>query len=262
MSFVRSEDGGVPVLRIRPLEEAGCLALFTLRPLGFAPGPLHTADEVRQARAALTLACLPRPAVVVRQVHGTTVLPAGPMPGADPHAPDPGEWSLLGEADGMVTGQPGLPLAVFCADCAPVYLYDPTRRVVALLHAGWRGTVGGVVERGLEAMGAVAGTRPADVLAAVGPAIGGCCYQVGEDVRARVEARLGEEARRVLERREGKLYLDLAGTISLLLQRAGVPESRVYRAGLCTACHPDLFWSHRRDGGVTGRMAAVLARRT
>lgn len=245
------------MLRIRPLEEAGCLALFTLRPLGLAAGPLHPGEVVRQARASLTGAYLPRPPVVVRQVHGTRVLPVEDVPPAG----EPGDWPALGEGDGMVTRRPDLPLAVFCADCAPVYLCDPGRRVVALLHAGWRGTVAGIVEQGLEAMAAVAGGRPGDVLAAIGPCIGPCCYGVGDDVRARVERRLGEDAARVLAIRQGRLFFDLPGTIAILLERAGVPSLQVYRADMCTACHPHLFWSHRRDGGVTGRMAAVLALR-
>lgn len=244
------------MLRVRPLEEAGCLALFTLRPLGLAPGPLHGEEEVRQARASLTRAHLPGPAVVVRQVHGTRVLPAHRPPGTGGE-----EWVSLGEADGLVSDRPGLPLAVFCADCAPVYLCDPHRRVVGLLHAGWRGTLAGVVARGLEAMADLAGSRPEDVLAAVGPCLGPCCYQVGEDVRLRATRALGEEAGSVLSARAGGLYFDLPGTISLLLGRAGVPRDRIYLSGMCTACHPQLFWSHRRDRGVTGRMAAVLALR-
>lgn len=256
MSFVYSDDGGVPVLRVRPLEEAGCLALFTLRPLSLAPGPLIGPEEVRRARDRLTRALLPGPAVTVRQVHGDRVLAAARGPEAGSY---PAEWASLGEADGLVTDRPGLPLAVFCADCAPVYLFDPVRRAAALLHSGWRGTLGGVIERGLRALEDLAGTRPGDVVAAVGPAIGGCCYRVGEDVRERVEARLGADARLVLEERPGGLYLDLEGAICLLLGRAGVSPERIHRARMCTACRPDLFWSHRRDGGVTGRMAAVLA---
>ncbi|MEW6399386.1 MAG: peptidoglycan editing factor PgeF [Bacillota bacterium] len=240
-----SVGAGVPVLRLRPFEEAGCLALFTLRPLSMA-GALRGREAVLAARASLQ-GCLPRSPFTVHQVHGGRVVYVGESP-ADP-----------GEADGMVTCRPGLPLAVFCADCAPVYLYDPRRRAIGLLHAGWRGTVAGVVEQGLATMARTAGSDPAHVLAAVGPCIGPCCYEIGDDVRCRVEERLGEDAGRVLSVRDGRLYFDLRGAIVILLERSGVPSTHIFGSGMCTACRSDLFWSHRRDGGVTGRMAAVLA---
>jgi len=248
-------DSGMRVMRLLPFEEAGCLALFTTRPLSVG-GVLPGGEAVMSARAAFARSCLPRPPVVARQVHGARVLYVD----ARPPEGDPGDWPVAGDADGLVTSCPALPLAVFCADCAAVYLYDPERRVIGLLHAGWRGTVAGVVEQGLAAMTS-AGSDPGRVLAAVGPCIGACCYEIGDDVRSRVQERLGEDAGHVLLRRGGRLYFDLQGAISILLQRCGVPAARIFASGPCTACRPDLFWSHRRDGGVTGRMAAVLALR-
>jgi YfiH family protein len=242
-------------MRLVPFQEAGCLALFTTRPLsvgGVVPG----GEAVMASRAAFARSCLPRAPVVVRQVHGARVLSVG----AGPPGEDAGEWPVAGEADGLVTSCPDLPLAVFCADCAAVYLYDPGPRVIGLLHAGWRGTVAGVVEQGLAAMTST-GCDPRRVLAAVGPCIGPCCYEIGDDVKSRIHERLGEDAVRVLLLRDGRLHFDLRGAISILLQRCGVPSGHVLAAGPCTACRPDLFWSHRRDGGVTGRMAAVLALR-
>ncbi|HET9185900.1 MAG TPA: polyphenol oxidase family protein, partial [Solirubrobacterales bacterium] len=143
----------------------------------------------------------------------------------------------LAEADGHIVSEAGLAPLVFVADCLPVALRGPGG--VAMLHAGWRGLAGGILAAGAEAVGATD--------AAVGPGIGGCCYEVGEEVLAAFED-LGPGVAR------GRM-LDLDEVARRLLGRAGI--ERVESAGLCTSCHPELFFSHRRDRGRTGRQAGL-----
>ncbi len=243
------------------------MAFFTLRPLEMSAKSLHVPAHGHEGdREPVTrlLAGCTRPPVTVRQVHGTNILEPDPA-----HAgfPEPGSVrGRVGEADGLATRERGLPLVVFCADCAPVYLYDPRRGAVALLHSGWRGTLAGMPTRGVEFLVRRYGSSPEDILAAVGPCIGPCCYLVGGDVEAAARAALGHAADRVLARRDGSLHLDLGGAIVHLLRQAGVSASRIFPAGMCTFCYSDRegywFHSYRRDGVKTRQMAAILALRS
>ncbi|HEX3318537.1 MAG TPA: polyphenol oxidase family protein [Solirubrobacteraceae bacterium] len=173
-----------------------------------------------------------------RLVHGTRVRAL-----ADP--PDPHEEPV--PADGQATSVPGVAPVVLVADCLPIALAAPG--AVAMLHAGWRGLAGGVVAAGVAALRALGGGDP--VAAAIGPGAGGCCYEVGEDVHAAF-AHHGEAVR------NGR-NLDLKAVARRDLDAAGVAE--VHDAGICTLCaDAGLFFSHRRDGGVTGRQAGVTWR--
>ncbi|NPV07249.1 MAG: peptidoglycan editing factor PgeF [Anaerolineae bacterium] len=154
------------------------------------------------------------------------------------------------QADALVTKCPGVVLSMTFADCLPIILTDPTVPVVSLVHAGWRGTVGGIALRAWEVMRRC-GARPQSTTAYLGPAISPCCYEVGEDVAA-LARRLGPAGEASLETRRGRLYLDLPGLNAALLEGRGV---RVVRSNLCTACRRDLFFSHRGDAGRTGRFA-------
>jgi YfiH family protein len=172
--------------------------------------------------------------VIARQVHGAELLehegPQEPSPFAEPRGGIP-------EVDGHVARRPGIVPLVFVADCLPVALSGP--RGIALLHCGWRGLAGGIVERGAAAVGASA--------AAIGPGIGPCCYEVGSEVLAEFEP-LGPGVA------DGRM-LDLPEVAARLLAQAGVGE--VERSGVCTSCSPELFFSHRRDRGTTGRQAGI-----
>jgi hypothetical protein len=165
-----------------------------------------------------------------RQVHSATVRRARP-----------GERGAPG--DGLWTDAPALPLLALAADCMPIALARERgeRPGIAVLHAGWRGLLTGVVEAGAAALGG----RQA---AAIGPAIGPCCYEVGEEVAEPFRARFGHDV--VHGRR-----LDLWTAAERALRDAGVEH--VERVDLCTACHPELFFSHRRDAGLTGRQGVV-----
>ena len=162
------------------------------------------------------------------------------------------------EADGLVTDIPGVALVIFSADCLPILLYDPVRRVIAAVHAGWRGTAAGIVERAVEKM-SFYGCRPVDILAAIGPGISQCCFETHEDVPNAMTTALGVRATPFLSPIEnGKFKVDLKGINALRLERAGLHTEHISVATDCTACLPEKYWSHRFTGGVRGSQAAVI----
>ncbi len=163
------------------------------------------------------------------------------------------------EADGMLTDIPGVALVVFSADCVPILLYDPVRRVVGAVHAGWRGTAAGVAAAAVERMMDVYGCRGEDVLAAVGPAIGPCCFETHEDVPNAIMATVATPALDYIKIKEnGKFSVDLKGINAKRLELAGLDPAHIAVCGECTACMPDKYWSHRRFGTNRGSMAAVV----
>ena len=147
-------------------------------------------------------------------------------------------------ADGLWTDEPGLPILAMSADCLPLVLAraDGRGRAVAVLHAGWRGLLEGIARSGVEALGG------GDLAAAIGPGIGPCCYEVGEEVAAPFRERFGDDV--VRDRR-----LDLWTSAERALRAAGV--ERIHRVDRCTACEPETFFSHRRDRGRTGRQGVI-----
>jgi polyphenol oxidase len=274
----REAGVGVPLLVAEDLEAAGIGAAFSCRLGGVSEPPfdrlnigLNTGDDagdVRANRALLAGALGLEPAALatVYQVHGPAVLVAANAGGFAPREPpDPVPRSIGGPpegrggvggrpvaaADGIVTGAPGVAAAVGAADCVPVLLADPEARVVGAVHAGWRGIALGVVETAVAAL-AHAGGDPGATVALIGPAIGGCCYEVGPEVRGAVLARCAAAASVT---RDGRPSLDLPAGAAELLHAAGVGEVRA--AGLCTADDPARFFSARRDRR-TGRQAGVI----
>ena len=182
----------------------------------------------------------------VRQVHGARAL----------RADAPSEPRV--EADVVVSGAPGVAACVSVADCVPVLLADPETGAVAAVHAGWRGTIARAAAEGVRALAREAGAPASRLLAAVGPSIGPCCYEVSPDLAARFRDELGPEAVR-----EGAApRVDLWRANLAVLRSAGVPAERIAVIGRCTACEPDAFFSHRRDAGRTGRQVAFIAPRT
>ena len=193
--------------------------------------------------------------VLSRQVHETAVRPCGD---------DDAGMGLTRErnfdaADALITKTAGLPLAVFSADCGTILLYDPAHRAVGAVHAGWRGCAGGIVEKAVGEMARLYGTAPADLLAALGPCIGKCCFETDGDVPEAMRDALGTEAEPYLSWEAPKWHVDLAGLNRQWLLRAGLSPDRIDVCGLCTACRPDLFWSHRKMGNARGVQAAIIA---
>ncbi|HEX3174165.1 MAG TPA: polyphenol oxidase family protein [Solirubrobacterales bacterium] len=237
------DAGGVEWLEARL---PGARVAFSTRKGGISEAPfatlnlgLLTEDDggrviQNRLRLAATLGLEPERIAIGRQVHGAELVvhpaSAQPSPYAQPGAAMP-------EVDGQVVSQPDLAALVFVADCLPVALSGPGG--VAMLHCGWRGLAAGIVARGAEAVGATH--------AAIGPGIGACCYEVGDEILD-VFADLGEGIG------TGRM-LDLTEVARRLLLEAGV--ERIEAAGLCTSCEADRFFSHRRDAGQTGRQAGL-----
>jgi len=157
------------------------------------------------------------------------------------------------DADALITNVPNLPLFAYGT------VYDPTSRSIAAIHAGWRGTASGIVLKALVTMMSLYGADPYTMRAAIGPAIGKCCFETDGDVPEAMRASaLGPEAEPYLERRGPKYHVDLAGLNRQWLLHAGVAPEHIDICGLCTACRPDLFWSHRKMGEARGAQVAVI----
>jgi len=164
------------------------------------------------------------------------------------------------DADGLITDEPGVTLVVFGADCLTVLLCDPVRRVIAAVHAGWRGTALGIAARAVESMIRDYGCRPEDIMAALGPCISKCCFEVGEEVPQAMTAALGEEALPyITEQGGGKYRVDLKGLNALWLNRSGILTTKIDISPDCTMCRPDKYWSHRYTKGERGSQAALIS---
>ncbi|MCX5724057.1 MAG: peptidoglycan editing factor PgeF [Nitrospirae bacterium] len=186
----------------------------------------------------------------VKQVHGTDALVVDrPLTESDQF---PGGW------DALVTDQPGVTVAVRTADCVPVLVHDPRRRVVAAIHAGWRGAVAGIVPKTLALMAARFGSTTSDLRISIGPSAGPCCYEVDEPVLDQLRAGL-PDWQSVLRDYEGsKARLDLKTLIRRQVEAEGLPAASISSVNLCTICHEDLFYSYRREGRVKGTMVSGI----
>ena len=161
--------------------------------------------------------------------------------------------------DAMVTDTPGIPLVVFSADCNVILLHDPVRRAVGAAHAGWRGTAAGIAAETVRVMTEDYGCDPADLRAAIGPAIGPCCFETDGDVPEALRAALGVAVEPFMAWNGSKWHIDLKAVNALWLRREGV--TRIDICDHCTACRPDLYWSHRKTGLRRGEQAALIALR-
>ena len=163
------------------------------------------------------------------------------------------------ETDGLITDIPGLALVVFAADCIPVLLYDPVRRVIGAAHAGWRGTAAGIAAKTVEKMSLTFGCRPEDMVAAIGPGIGRCCFETHEDVPNAMTEKLGAAALPFIQSLPaGKFRVDLKGLNAAWLKKAGVPEGQIDCSEACTVCRSDRYWSHRATEGKRGSGASII----
>jgi polyphenol oxidase len=188
----------------------------------------------------------PDQVVTGHQVHGNRVAAVGPS--------DVG--SVVPNTDGLVTNTPGVALMLRFADCQSILLYDPEHHAIGLVHAGWRGVAQGVGRRAVEAMHHHFGSRPKNLIAGLGPAIGPCCYMVGDDVAAAMGYALRNWKEVMQLESEGQWRFDLPAANAQQLAAAGVRH--IEEAGMCTACRVDEFYSHRAEQGRTGRFASVI----
>ena len=209
------------------------------------------------------------PLITLRQIHSDIIHSIDSVP----------TEQLAG--DGMITATSGLLLGIQTADCLPVILVDAKRQVVGVFHAGWRGTLQRIVEKGVGEMHRCFGSRPREIKAAIGPGIQGCCYNVGEEVRTKFESQFEYGARLFREIKESdpvrekypllflsarapghsnlptKMFLDLVEANRQQLRAAGVLAKNIESSPLCTSCHPDLLFSYRAEKGKTGRLMSV-----
>jgi YfiH family protein len=252
------DQGGIPFFRFDTFPEGLRHGVFT-RQGGVSPAPFHSLNlsvsvpddkanvVTNRARAYGAFGRATDRLVQAHLVHGATVLPVT----ADHYG------HYVGPADAIITGQAGCGLAMNFADCAPILLYDPQRAAIGLGHAGWQGAVKDLPGAMVRAMSEAFGSRPADLIAAVGPCIGPCCYEVGEPVISAVQGAFANEASLLpLANGRPRPHFDLPGANRRCLERAGVAQ--VELSGLCTACRIDLFFSHRAENGRTGRFGAIF----
>ncbi|MEZ4518907.1 MAG: peptidoglycan editing factor PgeF [Chloroflexota bacterium] len=179
-------------------------------------------------------------------VHGNTV--------ARVTQANNGEW--VEHVDALITDEPGCVVTMNFADCTPVIVYDPVHNAAGIGHAGWRGTVANVAGAMVASMSAEFGSVPSDMMATIGPCIGPCCYEVGEDVATAVRDSFGEPDG-LLQPSGDRYHFDLPAANRRQLADAGV--ATIETSGLCTACRTDLFFSHRAEKGRTGRFGVVVA---
>jgi YfiH family protein len=240
--------------------------------LGFTKHDARSAVENNRATFLKSLGALdqgkPWPLITLRQVHSDVVHCVTAR----------GETRLAG--DGLITATPGLVLAMQTADCLPIILVDPRHRAVGVFHAGWRGTLRRIIEKGVGEMRLRFGSDPGELKSAIGPGIHGCCYEVGPEVKEQFESQFAYAAELFREVKESdpirqkypllflsarppghselptKLFLDLVDANRRQLVEAGIPAANIDASPLCTSCRVDLF-SYRAEKGITGRMMGV-----
>jgi YfiH family protein len=261
-----------PALVCRPLESHATHVITTRGWQLGAPSP--SSDEAWH-QLAHAIGVGPSNLARVHQVHGTAAVVHRAEEAAAAHD------TSRSEADIILSDGGGLALAIQTADCLPLLIVDRRTGAIAAVHAGWRGLALSVPVVAVERLAKEFGSRPADLLVAIGPAIGACCYEVGEDVRACFRD-AGFASRQLArwftvdpssspgnppmpsltsERRVNHWFFDGAQAAREQLESTGVPADQVFVAGLCTASHAGVFCSYRRDGKAAGRMAAVIKRR-
>ena len=253
------QSGSIRYYTFDLLDEAGLLHAVFTRQGGVSPNPWDSMnlggtvgddpDRVAQNRQRVfqTIGRNPDTLYDVWQVHSAEVVRAtAPRKSHVPHY----------KADAILTDNPEVTLLMRFADCVPIILYDPTRRVAGLVHSGWPGTVKRVARAAVVAMQEGYGSQPHNLLAAIGPSIGAHHYEIGLDVEEQVHKAFGSEAAALLPSANGGVQFDLWAANRLVLEACGVHHIEL--AGLCTACHRDDWYSHRGEKGRTGRFGVLL----
>lgn len=253
-------EGEVPYLHFSHWVWPWLIHGFSTRKGGVSSGYWHSLNmdvrvgdvaqdvEVNENRLYHTLGLEQgEPVVAPQQVHGVSV-----------SAVSESQPRILPDVDGLITDARGLFLRVVCADCVPLYFVVPHRRIVGLIHGGWRGALGGIGRETLKVLKDHWGVESQEVEVGLGPAIGPCCYEVGEEIAWAFFNTYSFGSDLLSPSRPGHYYLDLLTAHALVLEEEGVAPEHIARSGYCTACSEDLFFSHRRDKGKTGRMAGLI----
>lgn len=267
MPLITHEENGLVYFTSPLLDGCGGIAHgFSTRKGGVSKPPCDTlnlaperggdraAVEENYRRFCAAVGADMRRVVLSNQVHETTVLQV-----TDERA-GMGLWRERDyTADALVTNVPNLPLMVFSADCGIILLHDPEAGCVGAVHAGWRGCAAGILEKTVRELERLYGAKAERMLVAIGPCIGQCCFETDDDVPLAMTEGLGADAAPYFEKRGAKWHVDLAGLNRLWLLRAGVSPQKIDVSGLCSYCHPDLFWSYRRTGGQRGAQTALIS---
>ncbi|MCM1175111.1 MAG: peptidoglycan editing factor PgeF [Blautia sp.] len=231
--------------------------IFSSMNLSYTRGDEKAAVDENYRRIAAMLGCEPADIVCSDQTHTTNIRAVDER--------DRGKGVLrpkdYTDIDGLITNTPGIVLATFYADCVPLFFIDTEKKAVGLSHSGWRGTVGRIGQKTIEAMQKAYGTRPEDVAAAIGPSICQDCYEVSEDVAEafyREFHRPGQGEALLFAKGNGKYQLDLWRANRIVLEEAGVLPGKIQVTDICTCCNPDYLFSHRASRGKRGNSGAFL----
>jgi polyphenol oxidase len=223
--------------------------------LGHAVGDDGQVVEANRVRLYDSLGAYAGCVVTSHQTHSTNV---ARVTGRDAGRGALTPSDIIPDTDALITDNPGLFLFLRFADCVPLFFCDPLHEAVGLAHAGWKGTAANMAGVTVAAMRAAFGSEPQHLLAAIGPCIGVCHYEIQEDVAQQIRSAL-PHWQDVLQAGERGLMLDLAEANRRQLMSAGLSPQNIADAGLCTACHTDEFYSHRAEKGKTGRFGAMIA---
>ncbi len=256
--IVWMERRGIKYLIFPRLGEAGLsVHAFTSRPfdLGFGRGKREEIlkDRRKVCRILGTNFLL---LTVGEQVHGVGIVKVGKEErGRGTLGPE----GAIRHTDGFISNVPGVPLTIFTADCVPIFILDSVRNAIGLVHAGWRGTLSRMTERVVTMMEKEYGSRPEDLVVALGPSIGPCCYQVGSEVVTAFREQFPDWSLFMSSDPAGEGWiLDLWEANRIQLLRGKVKEHNIINSRICTSCHNDVFFSRRRDGSPTGRMMSIM----
>lgn len=262
-SFYFDNTNGVTLLKCRALDSAGFTKhCFTTRKGGVSGGFLAETNlsfsrEARENvlenyRRVFAAAGFSGNAVLSNQQHTDNVLTVdGSFAGR-------GFAAVKDATDGFVTNERGVCLVTFVADCVPVIIADPVQKAAACVHSGWRGTAAGISENAVRKMTENYGSDPKDLIAAIGPCIGACCYEVGDDVLCGFTSANPDFARFFEPKADGKYMLDLNGANCAVLERAGLKPENIHVSFECTCHNSGLYYSHRATKGKRGNMAAMI----
>jgi hypothetical protein len=249
--------------------KAGINMAFSSRAEGVSGGPysslnlgLHVGDQ-RESVLDNRCRCMEvfgtklDSMVSCQQVHGNRV---AVVFGEDAACGARDLESALEGYDAMISNTPGVVLATFYADCLPIIFCDPQKRVVGVAHSGWKGTMGKIGINAICEMGKHFSSEPSDIEVFIGPGIGECCFEVQEDLAFKVNRHFAQ-IDGIINFRENKYFWDLRLTNIKMLISCGIQPTNIINCDLCTSCLKDLFYSYRRDNGITGRMGAFIGLR-
>jgi YfiH family protein len=251
--------GNIRYYKFQILENMGVYHAIFTRHGGVSPKPWESLnfgasvgdDSLRVVKnrelALVSIGLLPQSVYDVYQIHSTNIVVTDrPLNKNEAHI----------KADAILTDRPFVTLLMRFADCVPILLYDPVKRAIGVVHAGWVGTVDKVIEKAIQEMCRNYGTNPNDLIAAIGPSIGPDHYSIGEDVLSRIQSSFREEADQLVSKCNGNWYFDLWMANKMSLHKVGVEKIEV--AEICTYCNVEDWFSHRGENGRTGRFGVVF----